>query len=88
MGLMLKRQTSCLAQPVHGLGFGMHAFGTLGHVHRTWGSSAMAMSMQKPHGLSLWKMLIISLTVQGSLKDISVLVTLLGLFSIKQSAQC
>lgn len=32
-------------------------------------------------------MFLIPLTVQGSLKDISVLVTLLGLFSITQSAQ-
>lgn len=45
----------------------------------------MVMHMQKSHGLSLWKMLIISLTVQGSLKDISILVTLLGLFSITVS---
>lgn len=42
----------------------------------------MVIHMQKSHGLSLWKMLIIPLTVQGSLKDISILVTLLGLLPL------
>lgn len=28
LGLMPKRQTPCIVQPVQGLGFGVHAFGT------------------------------------------------------------
>lgn len=83
LGLRLRRQTSHLTQLVQELKVDTHTLSSLGHSHCIWDSFEVTMCRKSHLTPFSWKMLIFSLTVQGRLKEFSMLVTLLGLFPIK-----